>query len=97
MHYRGDEVRPQRVGEEHRVLQISGDERSPAHRRVVAATQIVVDDRLVSGSGQRLAGVWLPTYPAPPVTRIFPRLAAWANLRLSELNRLLRRTCARLS
>ena len=57
MHYRGDEVRPQRVGEEHRVLQISGDERSPAHRGAVAATQIVVDDRLVSGRGQRLTGV----------------------------------------
>src|ERR1051325_8050499 len=57
MHYRGDEVRPQRLGEQPRVLQVSGDERSPAHRGAMSATQIVVDDRLVSGRGQRLAGM----------------------------------------
>src|ERR1051325_7155337 len=65
MHYRGDEVRPQRLGEQPRVLQVSGDERSPAHRGAMAATQIVVDDRLVSGRGQRLAGMAADIAGAP--------------------------------
>ena len=57
MHHRRDGVQLQGPGQKSRVVKVSSDQRSPTHRPLVTARQVVIDDRLISRRGERLAGV----------------------------------------